>query len=287
MTAERDLSRGSRRGRRYSITIPVKDILSRADVAASGSKWKAFRPGKIPSSMVRKMHGPDIADLTKEVQDGIASLIEQHNLEIATRKDAGGGNRDTPDELHVEFQFATRPNYAPKDEASGSEKAHLLALAVSDETTDGYARDTAQDEIRAAAIDILGGAKILGMKIKSEEDLIQAVVTGFPSDVLNSLRDAGWPAHTLEKVVAPKRTLMRRKSGGQRLTAAESDGAWRLAATLALAARVLNGPAAALAWLARPKPALSGQTPVELLRSGVGAAYVQSLLNRLNWGDIA
>jgi putative toxin-antitoxin system antitoxin component (TIGR02293 family) len=283
MKLENEQEQQTRSRRLYSITIPAKDVLRVGAAEGSSVRMPGFRPGKVPAALIRKMHGPKIEALTKEMEDGITSLIQEHQRKLADKSDF-----EAPQELHVQLELATLPASATRAADSlQDEKQALLDLAGSGESADGPDGQHLEDEMRAAAFKMLGGSKALGRQIRSEEELIEAIASGFPSAVLNFLRDAGWPAHTLEKVVAPKRTLMRRKAGRQRLTPGESDATWRLAATLASATKVLNGQSAALAWLMRPKPSLSGRTPVELLKSGVGTAYVQSLLNRLDWGDIA
>ncbi len=153
---------------------------------------------------------------------------------------------------------------------------------------------TAVDPIRAfeersrdLAFEILGGEAVLGRQVRSDEDLVQALMAGFPAQVLRSLQDAGYPHKVLEQVIAPRRTLMRRRASKQRLTRAESDSAWRLAHVLVMASHVLNGPQSAIAWLTRAKPAFGGQAPVDLLETSVGATHVERLLRRLDWGDIA
>lgn len=137
------------------------------------------------------------------------------------------------------------------------------------------------------AVALLGGPTVLGRAIVSEEDVVDAVAGGFPADVLNSLRENGLPPSALEQVIAPKRTLMRRKANKQRLTRPESDAAWRLAGAYGLACRVLDGRKSAIAWLSRPKEVLQGRTPLDLLETSVGTTYVNRLLRQLDWGDVA
>lgn len=142
-------------------------------------------------------------------------------------------------------------------------------------------------QARQVAFEILGSAAGLGRTIDTDEDLVEAINSGFPPDAITFLREAGWPPRVLESVIAPKRTLMRRKSDGQRLSPSESDAAWRLAYILGLASTVLNGRKAAMAWLSRPKSALHRHLPHELLRSSVGTNLIASLLRRLDEGNLA
>ncbi len=142
-------------------------------------------------------------------------------------------------------------------------------------------------KVRDDAIALLGGEAVLGRAVRSDEDLVQAIASGFPSQVLRALQDAGLPHKALEQVIAPRRTLMRRRGQEQRLTRPESDAAWRLSHALVLARDVLNGTKAAVAWLSRPKTALNNRTPLDLLETSVGSAHVERLLRQLEWGDVA
>jgi putative toxin-antitoxin system antitoxin component (TIGR02293 family) len=149
------------------------------------------------------------------------------------------------------------------------------------------ARRGFEEYVFSGAVDALGGAPAIGMVVRDESDLLRAIGLGFPALVLTSLRQAGFRSDELEGVIAPKRTLARRKAGGQRLTRVESDAAWRLAHAFSLGGRVLRGPEAAVAWLRRPKAALGDRIPIDLIETAVGAQAVERLLFQLEWGDVA
>jgi putative toxin-antitoxin system antitoxin component (TIGR02293 family) len=136
-------------------------------------------------------------------------------------------------------------------------------------------------------VELLGGETVLGRSVRSDEELLSALTAGFPAGVLRSLQEAGYPRAVLERIIAPRRTLMRRRAKNQRLTRAESDAAWRLAHVLCLSSNVLNGAKAALPWLMGTKTAFAGQSPIDLMETSVGAAHVEMLLKRLEWGDVA
>lgn len=170
---------------------------------------------------------------------------------------------------------------------SFEERQRFLSKAAESGPSPATHRPELERQARQAAYEFLGSSAVLGRAIDSDEDLAEAINVGFPSEVIASLRDAGWSPGVLASVIAPKRTLMRRKSSGQRLSPAESDAAWRLAYILGLASSVLNGRNTAIAWLSRPKSALHRHLPHELLRSSVGTALIASLLRRLDEGDLA
>lgn len=91
----------------------------------------------------------------------------------------------------------------------------------------------------------------------------------------------------LDHLVIPKRTLARRRARGESLTAEETDKALRLARISAEADRVFGSPEKSASWLRKPNSALSGQTPLELLKSEAGALAVEELLSQIDHGMFA
>ena len=59
----------------------------------------------------------------------------------------------------------------------------------------------------------------------------------------------------------------------------------RLAAVTDDAGRVFDEPALRDAWLRSPNPALGGEVPIEMARTDAGARKVETILNRIAWGD--
>jgi len=85
-------------------------------------------------------------------------------------------------------------------------------------------------------------------------------------------------------LVIPKRTLARRKAKHETLTLEETDKALRLARISSEADRVFGDPEKSARWLRQPNSALSGQTPLELLKSETGAIAVNELLGQIDHG---
>lgn len=94
-------------------------------------------------------------------------------------------------------------------------------------------------------------------------------------------------AAEINELVIPKRTLARRKTRHESLTPEETDRALRLARISAEADRVFGGHEKSARWLRKPNSALSGQTPLELLKSEIGALAVDELLNQIDHGMFA
>jgi putative toxin-antitoxin system antitoxin component (TIGR02293 family) len=82
----------------------------------------------------------------------------------------------------------------------------------------------------------------------------------------------------------PPRTLARRKAAG-RLSADESEKLLRLSAVFEKALEFFDGDReGALQWLSAPKRALENHTPLDYVRTEVGAREVENLLGRLEHG---
>ena len=75
--------------RAYTLTITAKDIDARIDTElkaiAPTVRMAGFRPGKVPANLVRKMHGPALAQeaLQKSVQEGVDTLMRKEKLRPA------------------------------------------------------------------------------------------------------------------------------------------------------------------------------------------------------------
>ncbi|MCB1385129.1 MAG: DUF2384 domain-containing protein [Nitratireductor sp.] len=101
---------------------------------------------------------------------------------------------------------------------------------------------------------------------------------------LNRLKKLGFSAGEITEIVAPRRTLDRRRKQGERLTLAESDRVHRLERIMQQADRVLGSVEKANLWLRRPNRALDGAVPIDLLKSETGAHMVSDILGRIEFG---
>jgi putative toxin-antitoxin system antitoxin component (TIGR02293 family) len=134
-------------------------------------------------------------------------------------------------------------------------------------------------------VSLWGGASILGCDVQTEHELIPLLRQGLPFVVLERTMEAfALSRQEVAEILAlPARTLSRRKQA-RRLGASESDRLYRFSRVLAHAERVLGSRAKATQWLHRPNQALTGQTPLALLDTDVGATAVCDMLGRLEHG---
>ena len=96
-----------------------------------------------------------------------------------------------------------------------------------------------------------------------------------------------WLSSEVEQLVIPRRTLARRKQHNETLTREETDRALRLARIAAEANRVFGNRRKAFGWLRAPNKVFSGQAPVALLRTELGAVLVEEALGRIDHGMFA
>ena len=105
-----------------------------------------------------------------------------------------------------------------------------------------------------------------------------------PTDKIDHLRSLGFTSEELYRIVAPRRTLARRREGGVSLSAGESDRVLRLERISEMADRVFADHEKAQRWLRKESRALDGARPIDLLESETGAYIVEQELHRIDYG---
>lgn len=113
-----------------------------------------------------------------------------------------------------------------------------------------------------------------------------AKVLAVPAE-LENLKKLGFSAEEITRIVAPRRTLDRCRSGQSPLTLAESDRLRRLERIMAHAERVFGSQEKARRWLRKPCRALESAPPIELLASETGAHFVEQELHAIDFGMFA
>jgi putative toxin-antitoxin system antitoxin component (TIGR02293 family) len=108
-----------------------------------------------------------------------------------------------------------------------------------------------------------------------------------PYDRVEALKGRGFTSEELYAIVAPRRTLARRKENNEYLTVAESDRVLRLERIAEHADRVFGNHEKAQRWLRSEIIALDGAKPIDLLASETGANIVFEELVRIDYGMFA
>jgi len=116
-------------------------------------------------------------------------------------------------------------------------------------------------------------------------EVIERLQEGLPKSALARVRALiGVTNEQLSLLInVATRTIARR----QRLAADESERLFRVARVFHRAMEVLGDRASAQHWFETPKPALAGRTPMELVRSELGATEVERLLSQIEHGVYA
>src|SRR5947209_11770106 len=132
-------------------------------------------------------------------------------------------------------------------------------------------------------INALGGQEVLGRNVVSGATFVETVERGLPRSAVAELKRFSHLSDSDLAAVIPRRTLTSIRRA-RRLTPEQSDRIARTAGIAALAQRVYGDVETAREWLLTPNPALEGQVPLRLLRTGSGAQLVESVLLRIEYG---
>lgn len=137
------------------------------------------------------------------------------------------------------------------------------------------------------ALDIVGGAAVVGGNAAASVDLVRLVRRGLPINAVQFVLDSGslTPAE-LDRIVLPRKTLANRRKLGT-LTPEQSDRLVRVARIIAVAEETFGSREKAGSWLRRPTVVLAGESPLELLDTDEGARTVETLLGRIAHGIAA
>ena len=135
-----------------------------------------------------------------------------------------------------------------------------------------------------SAVSLIGG-QILRSKPQSSSDWITVIRNGIPSSPIDSLAKKIQLSHAelAHSLAIPERTLARRKKLGM-LNSEETAKLVRLARVIERATEVFDNFELAINWLKSNNAALTGETPLSLLDTDIGAESIMDLLGRIEHG---
>ena len=135
----------------------------------------------------------------------------------------------------------------------------------------------------------LPGTRILSLEVKSGLQVVEELSRGLSTDSVEQLA-----AHlsvpvtqALELANLKSSTFFERKRKRQPLSPEASERVYRLAKVVEAAEDYFEDQGQVYSWLARPKVALGGATPLSFARTAEGADYVVNLLGRMAHGVIS
>jgi putative toxin-antitoxin system antitoxin component (TIGR02293 family) len=136
--------------------------------------------------------------------------------------------------------------------------------------------------------EMLGGAKMLGVEVKSDRDLEKIILNGLPTDTIAKIVDRIYPGQTDKYYqLVPRSTLVRRQREGSLLSVEESQKAERIARIFSFAVEVWGNEAKAKEFMKKAHPMLDDRTPFEASLNELGSRQVEQLLGRLMFGSAA
>ena len=139
----------------------------------------------------------------------------------------------------------------------------------------------------ASALDLVGGAAIIGGAVGPGMDMVKLIRRGLPVGAVQFVLDSRrLTIAELDQIVLPRKTLANRRRIGN-LTPEQSDRLIRVARVLAAAEKTFGNQEKAGAWLRRPTRDLGGECPLHLLDTDEGAREVTALLGRIDHGIAA
>jgi trigger factor len=129
------LNEGLRRA--YRITIEAKDIDARVDAelksVAPQVRMPGFRPGKVPTNLIRKMHGPRLEQqaLESAIQDGVQRLMSENKLRPAMQPSVELEGHEPGKDAVVKVELETLPEVpSPQTEALRIERLAVEPTAA-------------------------------------------------------------------------------------------------------------------------------------------------------------
>lgn len=139
--------------RAYALTIPANDVAQRVEAEiksiAPQIRMPGFRPGKVPTNLVKKMHGPAIEQdvLNKAVQDGVQQLLAEQKLRPAMQPSVElDENYESGKDVALKVELEVLPD-VPTPVVDGL-KLERLTVAAPDEEIDAQLNRIASQQKR-------------------------------------------------------------------------------------------------------------------------------------------
>lgn len=130
-------------------------------------------------------------------------------------------------------------------------------------------------------------ASLIGIKARDTSALIESVQRGLPVAALATLgKTTGLTSEQVRDGIGmSERTLARRRKKADKLSSEESDRVVRISRVFALAIELFEGDTeAARRWFLASNRALNGETPLQFVKTEIGAREVENLIGRLEHG---
>ena len=137
----------------------------------------------------------------------------------------------------------------------------------------------------SGVMEVLGGQKILGIRIKSRMDLIELSKSGVPKKALAHLaKYMSLSVRQMAEFLPLTEHTIQRYSPEEHFNRVVSEQILQIAEVAAKATEVFEDMNKFLSWLNHPNKALANKTPTSLLSSRFGIEMVLEELGRMEHG---
>jgi putative toxin-antitoxin system antitoxin component (TIGR02293 family) len=137
-------------------------------------------------------------------------------------------------------------------------------------------------ETRSGVFENVG--RMLGMRIRSEEDILEATSKGLPARTYNK---ADKVFHFPAGLIGSATTIRRRQESNAPLSRSESEALVRVLRVFAEATQLFEDDAKAIAWMKRPAKYLDSRPPIsplELSATDSGARLMEAQITKTAYG---
>jgi putative toxin-antitoxin system antitoxin component (TIGR02293 family) len=126
----------------------------------------------------------------------------------------------------------------------------------------------------------------LGLDVSDPIKVHAALLHGLPFSAVTKFEKATqMPRGEVAKLISVAPRTLARRQDEKRLQADESDRLFRLATLFRKAIDLFHGDdESAMRWLRSPRPALGGETPLELAKTDIGVRQVETLIEQVRHG---
>jgi putative toxin-antitoxin system antitoxin component (TIGR02293 family) len=135
---------------------------------------------------------------------------------------------------------------------------------------------------------ILGGQKVLRMRIQRRQDLIALGHHGVTKDaLLNLAKFLSFPVDQMAELLPVSGRTIQRYSRGRHFNRAVSEQILQIAEVVAKGVEVFEDRDRFLLWMQQPNVAFGNKTPLSLLSSRFGTQMVLDELGRIEHGVLS
>jgi trigger factor len=190
------------------VKVVAEDYLPKVEGALKDYQKKAsipgFRPGKVPSGMIKKMYGKSIMvdEINKLLSDSLYKYINENKIEILGNPLPKADSDNAIDwDNQKEFEFMYEMGLAPKFDVdlSPKDKFSYQTVKIDEELVNKYTTDIAKRYGKVEAVDIAGEGDLLNgdfVELDSNGEILPGGVFHTTSVFMDRIKEEAKKAFT-------------------------------------------------------------------------------------------